>query len=105
MWWELGTVIPAEIRQNMSLKEREFFTVYDKLMSTYVSHFPELDLTSDQEPPKELNIEVRVLEDCGDVMTERGVVELKKGSTVFCRRADVSLLIRRGALEQTENKD
>ena len=105
MWWELGSVIPAEIRQNMSLHERDLFTGYDKIMSGFVGHFPELDLTSDQEPPKELNVEVRVLEDCGDVMTERGVVELKKGTTVFCRRADVSVLIRRGMLEQTENKE
>ncbi len=64
-----------------------------------------MPLVQDQEPPKELNVEVRVLEDCGELMTERGVVELKKGTTVFCRRADVSMHIRRGHLEQTENKD
>ena len=29
----------------------------------------DLDLTADPVPPKELNIEVRVLEDCGHIFT------------------------------------
>ncbi len=46
MWWEIGSIIPAPIAINMSLQERDFFTGYDRVMSQFVSHFPELDLTS-----------------------------------------------------------
>lgn len=52
------------------------------------------------QPPKDLYIEVRVLRDCGEVMTENGLVHLEANSTHFLRRADVEQLIRQGLLEQ-----
>jgi hypothetical protein len=38
------------------------------------------------QPPKDLLIEVRVVEDCGTVMTESGSVSLNRGSILFLRR-------------------
>jgi hypothetical protein len=31
-----------------------------------------LDLASDMEPPKELLIQIKVLEDCGEILTDAG---------------------------------
>ena len=51
------------------------------------------------QPPKEMCIEVRVLADCGEVMTDQGPVNLEKGTNHFLRRADVEGLIRQGLLQ------
>lgn len=40
------------------------------------------------QPPKELQIEVRVLEDCGEIMTENGPLRLAKNAIVFVRRLE-----------------
>jgi hypothetical protein len=46
LWWELGSAVPEDIKQNMSVQEREFFVGYDKIMAQYGNAYPELDLTS-----------------------------------------------------------
>ena len=51
-------------------------------------------------PPKELHIEIRVKEDCGEIFTDTGLVRLSKNSTHYLRRSDVEHLIRRDCLEQ-----
>ena len=53
-------------------------------------------------PPKELCVEVRVVEDCGEIMTDNGEVHLERGTTHFLRRADVEHLIRQGKLQQLD---
>lgn len=57
----------------------------------------------DQQPPKDLFVEVRVLRDCGEIMTENGLVNLEANSTHFLRRVDVEQLIRQGLLEQIKH--
>ena len=51
------------------------------------------------EPPRDLYVEVRVLKECGEIVTERGPVTLDLGSTHYLKRADVENLIRLGHLE------
>lgn len=48
-------------------------------------------------------MEVRVLRDCGEIMTESGIVNLEVNSTHFLRRVDVEQLIRQGLLEQIKH--
>lgn len=57
----------------------------------------------DSKPPKDLYVEVRVLRDCGEIMTESGIVNLEANSTHFLRRVDVEQLIRQGLLEQIKH--
>lgn len=57
-------------------------------------------ISQDLKPPKDLYVEVRVLRDCGEVMTESGLVNLEAHSQHFLRRVDVEQLIRQGLLEQ-----
>jgi hypothetical protein len=59
----------------------------------------------DQEPPKSLHVEIRVLEDCGEIMTDRGPVRLARNTQHHLRRSDVAMLIKRGKVEQIESRD
>ncbi|KAG3117187.1 hypothetical protein PI124_g1742 [Phytophthora idaei] len=97
--WETGTIIPAQLAQNLCQREVQFFNQYDQLLTDYMADF-ELDLSADMKPPKDLYVEVRVLRDCGEVMTESGLVNLEAHSQHFLRRVDVEQLIRQGLLEQ-----
>ncbi|KAG1705145.1 hypothetical protein DVH05_028531 [Phytophthora capsici] len=97
--WETGTIIPAPLAHNLCQREVQFFNQYDQLLTDYMADF-ELDLSADLKPPKDLYVEVRVLRDCGEVMTESGLVNLEAHSQHFLRRVDVEQLIRQGLLEQ-----
>ncbi len=57
--------------------------------------------SQDLQPPKHLYIEVRVLQDYGDVVTASGSVTLKKGERLLLKRSDIEHLIRQGVLEET----
>lgn len=100
-WWEVGTVIPDEFRANLSPQEKAYFEGYDQLVSNYMNDMDVL-LTSDQVPPKELFVEVRALQDVGEVMTESGVVNLKRNTAHLVRRSDAELLVRQGLVKLTE---
>ncbi|CAI5724677.1 unnamed protein product [Peronospora effusa] len=97
--WETGTIIPDSLAQNLCQREVQLFHQYDQLLTNYMTDF-ELDLSADLKPPKDLYVEVRVLRDCGEVMTESGVVNLTAHSQHFLRRVVVEQLIRQGLLEQ-----
>ncbi|EGZ24604.1 hypothetical protein PHYSODRAFT_554712 [Phytophthora sojae] len=97
--WETGTIIPGPLAQNLCQREVQFFNQYDQMLTDYMADF-ELDLSADLKPPKDLYVEVRVLRDCGEVMTESGLVNLEAHSQHFLRRVDVEQLIRQGLLEQ-----
>uniref|UniRef100_M4B5A2 DNA replication complex GINS protein PSF1 C-terminal domain-containing protein n=1 Tax=Hyaloperonospora arabidopsidis (strain Emoy2) TaxID=559515 RepID=M4B5A2_HYAAE len=97
--WETGTIIPGPLAPNLCQREVQFFNQYDQLVTNYMTDF-ELDLSADLKPPKDLYVEVRVLRDCGEVMTESGLVNLDAHSHHFLRRVDVEQLIRQGLLEQ-----
>ncbi|GAB9462575.1 DNA replication complex gins protein psf1 [Globisporangium polare] len=100
--WETGTIIPATLAPNLCQREVQFFQSYDQLLTDYMADF-EIDLSADSKPPKDLYVEVRVLRDCGEIMTESGIVNLEANSTHFLRRVDVEQLIRQGLLEQIKH--
>ena len=58
-----------------------------------------IDLTIDQDPPKSLYIEVRCVQDHGELETDDGtVIMLKKNTQHFLPRTQVEPLIRQGIL-------
>jgi len=71
-------------------------------MTQYRMHFLDLDLNSSLLPPKELFVEVRVLEDCGRIQTEYGTVNLVKNSQHYLRRTDVERLVQQGYLKHLD---
>nr|CCA25651.1 DNA replication complex GINS protein PSF1 putative [Albugo laibachii Nc14] len=99
--WELGAVVPDGLRKSLSQAEIQFFHAYDQQLSDYMADL-DLDVTTDLAPPKNLYIEVRVLHDCGELMTESGVINLQANSTHFLRRFDAEPLIRQGLLQHLE---
>ena len=95
-----GVVIPENLRQPGLLSQREldYFSQYNDIMNAYFEDI-DFDLTADLQPPKELYIEVRVLQNCGEILTENGVVNMVQGSRACLRRTDVEHLIRQGKVE------
>lgn len=60
-----------------------------------------IDLTIDQAPPKSLYIEVKCLQDYGEMETEEGnIILLRKNTQHFLPRTQCEPLIRQGILEQ-----
>ena len=94
--WETGVVIPEDIRQGLlSAREVDYFSEYNEILNGYCDGI-DLDLTADLQPPSQLFIEVLVLEECGELLTENGLVTLSKGTRAVLRRTDVENLIRQG---------
>lgn len=103
--WESGTVLPESVQQEtLSDQERTYFDKYSNIISDY-NQIMGIDLTADLEPPKDLLIQIRVLQSCGELMTESGPVQLTKGVTSFLRRAEVEDLIRKGLVEHVQTED
>jgi GINS complex subunit 1 len=57
-------------------------------------------LKQDVSPPKELMVEIRVLQSCGEILTESGPVNLERNTTHYLRRSDIEPFIRKGLVEQ-----
>lgn len=45
-------------------------------------------------------IEIKVLENCGKIMTESGPLNLSKGSYIYVKRAQVESFLREGKVEE-----
>eukprot|EP01041_Mallomonas_annulata_P002210 gene2210-4298_t len=101
--WETGPVLPENIRPILSDRENDYFMEYNTLLSDYCKSIGNIELTSDLEPPKELYIEIRVIRDCGEIMTDLGPVHLDAGTIHFLRRSDVETLIRQGLVEHFQS--
>jgi GINS complex subunit 1 len=54
----------------------------------------------DVSPPKELMVEIRVLQDCGEIFTDSGPVNLERNTTHYLKRSDIESFIRQGLVEQ-----
>ncbi|EDV21630.1 uncharacterized protein TRIADDRAFT_59829 [Trichoplax adhaerens] len=100
--WELGSVLPAHVRDNLCELEKQWFTNYSKSLVKYMRSFGDigLDLTQDLKPPKSVFIEVRCLQDYGEFVTDDGdVISLKRNTQHYMRRSQCEHLIRQGILE------
>jgi hypothetical protein len=59
--WEFGSLLPEDIRQNLSDGEKEWFAEYCKNLSDFMNKLNDgkgLDLTLHKKPPKRLYIQV-----------------------------------------------
>ncbi|CAO3676577.1 unnamed protein product [Umbelopsis vinacea] len=101
--WDQGNTLSGENRVALSGPEIDFAKEYTELIASYKQNFMEIDLGGNGgiglDPPEDLFIEVRVLKDAGEVQTEYGVLNLKRGSQFYVRRTDVESLIRSGYLK------
>jgi len=99
LWWQVGSAMPDELRKLCGPVELEFFREYDTAVGEYMKA-ADLELTSHQQPPKDLMIEVLVKEDKGTIVAESGAaLTLKKDQLLHVKQSDVEHLIRQGILE------
>ncbi|KAG9067551.1 DNA replication protein psf1 [Linnemannia hyalina] len=102
--WAYTSRLPDSLSQLLSPDELVFFQEYERgCRNEYTSleEFAELDLGLGMiQPPKEVFITVRVVRDCGDIVTDSGaVLSLRKDSEHFVKRGDVERLITQGYLK------
>ncbi|XP_033100346.1 DNA replication complex GINS protein PSF1-like [Anneissia japonica] len=102
MRWEFGSVLPADVKHNLSENEVQWFGRYNKSLAKYMRSLGSdgLDLTQNTKPPKGLYIEVRCLVDHGEFETEDGtIIVLNKNCQHFLLRSQCEHLVRQGILE------
>ncbi len=102
-FWESGGD-NRMLNEFLSENEKGFYMDYKNLVANYENSFPiSLNFLNDLEPPKDLYIEIRVLEDCGELVTTSGdILNLKKNSTLLVRKCDVEHLIKQNVVVQTK---
>ena len=100
--WQTGSVLPPSFRLSLCEQEIQWFTRYNRSLATYMRSIGPsgLDLTQHLQPPKSLLVEVRCLEDYGELELEDGtVVLLNKNTQHYLPRSQCEPLIRQGILE------
>jgi len=102
MRWQLGAVLPPESKATLCEPEIAFFARYGRDLAAYMRSVGDgsgLDLTADLRPPKSLFMQVRCLQDYGEMETEDGdLIILKKTAQHYVSRALCEPLIRQGIL-------
>lgn len=102
MRWEFGSVLPQDIKTNLSSDEIEWFTKYSRNFAKYMTSIGEhgLNLCLDLRPPKSLYIEVKCLMDYGKFELSDGtVLLLKKDSRHYLPRSECEELITQGVFQ------
>lgn len=102
MRWQFGPVLPADVKANLCETEQSFFAKYNRNLATYMRSVgvSGVDLMTDQTPPKSLYIEVRCVQDYGQLeMDDGSTILLKKNTQLFLPRSQCEQLIRQGILE------
>lgn len=103
--WEVGTALPEVVGENMSPSERSFFTQYSALVNKYQGRRGGvgLNLTLDPTPPRDHKVQVRVLEDYGEIVTRDGTVDLSRNTVHLLWRDEAQPLITEGVLEKLDD--
>ncbi|KAJ3066578.1 DNA replication protein psf1 [Podochytrium sp. JEL0797] len=95
------TGLPPAIIRAMSPNELEFLSNYRQLLEEYRGSMLDVDLSAPLIPPKDLFVDVRVVKELGEIVTESGaVLKLMKGEQHYVRRSDVDKFITLGYLVQ-----
>lgn len=95
--WDLGAIeIDEVLKENLHGSELTFMDHYKAIMREYNGEYLDVDVGGSLIPPKDVYIEVRVLKDCGQIMTENGPLTLNANSLHYMRRVDVEHFIAQG---------
>lgn len=102
--WQYGSVLPADIRQNLSESEIKWFSSYCNNLAEYMQRLNDgngLDLMLHIKAPKRLYIQVRCLIEYGDFDLDDGTfIHLSKHSIHYLPTSQCEKLIHQGVLEQ-----
>ena len=101
--WEKGPILSEFARKKIDVHEELYFKNYSKLINDYIKDIG-VDITSNLSPPKELNQEVAIMTDIGDVQTANGgSVNLLRNTRQFVNVNDVETLLRNGQVVKTKD--
>lgn len=93
MRWECGSILPVDIKSNLSSGESRWFSKYSAALAKYMQSIGDnggLNLAVDLNPPKALYIEVKCLSDYGRYeLSDGSILLLKKIVGIFCRELNV----------------
>lgn len=107
MRWEFGSLLPGEIKANLSPCESNWFAKYSNMLAKYMRSLGEdggVNLGVDMTPPKALYIEVRCVVDYGKFeLSDGSVLLLKKNSRHYLPRSECEELIRQGVFQHIVN--
>lgn len=85
--WQLGAILPDEVKCNLSEDEIKWFAAYSRNLSDYMNRLNDnkgIDLTLMRNPPKKLYVQVRCISDYGPLELDDGnTVVLSKDSMVI----------------------
>ena len=105
MRWQFGAVLPPDVKSNLTEAEQTFFAKYNRDLAAYMRSAGDgagIDLMTDNHPPKSLYIEVRCVQDYGELEADDGsVFVLKRNTQHFLPRQHCEQLIRQGILEHS----
>ncbi|XP_002982392.2 DNA replication complex GINS protein PSF1 [Selaginella moellendorffii] len=97
--WQLGAVLPDDIQSKLSYSENNYFKQYSDSLGVYMSSI-DLDLSVDLSPPKDPYIQVKVLENVGNVYLDDQSTSLLRNSIHLIKRSEAEPLISQGLLEE-----
>lgn len=97
--WKAGPVLPKEIQERLSYSEEGYFKNHSAALESYMSEL-DLDLTVDMVPPKDPYIQVRVLDDIGEVLLSDQSANLARHSMHFLKRTDAEQFISQDLMEE-----
>ncbi|KAJ8459226.1 hypothetical protein OPV22_032152 [Ensete ventricosum] len=97
--WQLGPVLPQEIKAKLSYSEEVYFVNHSAAMESYMSEM-DIDLTVDMVPPKSRSVRVKVLDDIGEVCVGDHSISLTKHSLHSLSRTDAEPFISQGLMEE-----
>jgi GINS complex subunit 1 len=106
LYWSVGGALPhllsnTDLRGRLSPHEVDYLRSYNSSVMEFRGQFGEVDIMASIETvPKDLNVSVKVVKDCGTIQTELGSIDFQKGQRYVVRRTDVEHLIVQGYLEE-----
>jgi GINS complex subunit 1 len=100
LMWERAGAFPPELVPRLAPSEVSLLSQYQNLIAGMQQNL-DLVVLADLQPPKDLFIEVRVVQPAGEILTSSGgSLALNQGSTLFVRRSEVETLLRCQSLKQ-----
>ncbi|XKL66590.1 hypothetical protein PGB90_010010 [Kerria lacca] len=103
MRWQIGSILPAEMKCNFSPSEEQWLSNYNKSLASYMRTIGPnggLNLLQNLKPPKSLYVVVRSLVDIGRIELDDGeMIVLKKDAQYMMLRSHCETLIHQGILE------
>lgn len=70
-FWAYGGDLNHTEKPNLSEQEKSYFNNYKSLVMDYMEE-TKVDMTIDLDPPIDIEVEFRMLQDCGEILDEFG---------------------------------